>query len=338
MKRILLPLICFFLSVPVFAQMMPDSTVQICAYWQKGEKVEYECTRETTRIEPDGTSSVKDASSEVRIFEVIDATDSSYVLQTSYRDVFDSRLNLKMDISTEIVNKISEACVVQTLTDEFGAPETVLNAEEMAITMEKVVATVVDAVFAKCSDKELKAFSHAGMTKEMFVENYIDLTCNPEFITAACYKDVVPLLTFHGTRLKLSEVYNSVQQYILFDGQQVSGNMKFWVDTDESDSTFVVLRTSAVIDGESFDEALRSATKMALTAASRPSMSESEMNEMLEAVSGMTGSFEEYTATLIHLDTGWPVQYVAERHVRSSDSKGATVEEIVKSDINLKEE
>ena len=36
------------------AQMMPDSTVQVCAYWAKGDHAEYQCKSHVTKELPDG--------------------------------------------------------------------------------------------------------------------------------------------------------------------------------------------------------------------------------------------------------------------------------------------
>ena len=42
MKRFLFAVLSAFLPFLAFGQMMPDSTVQVCAYWQKGVRAVYE--------------------------------------------------------------------------------------------------------------------------------------------------------------------------------------------------------------------------------------------------------------------------------------------------------
>lgn len=43
MKRTVISLFAICASVFAGAQMMPDSTVQIVAYWSKGDKISYDC-------------------------------------------------------------------------------------------------------------------------------------------------------------------------------------------------------------------------------------------------------------------------------------------------------
>ena len=80
MKQRMFAALMAFLPFLASAQMMPDSTVQVCAYWNKGDRAVYECKSTTVKIEQDGTETTSNAASETRIFEVIDETEKSYII------------------------------------------------------------------------------------------------------------------------------------------------------------------------------------------------------------------------------------------------------------------
>ena len=79
------------------AQMMPDSTVQVIAYWDKGEKVMYKVENSTKQIYKSGEEKVLSSSSEKDCFEVVDQTDTSYILRLTMKDVVTSSLDDPLD-------------------------------------------------------------------------------------------------------------------------------------------------------------------------------------------------------------------------------------------------
>lgn len=130
MRRLVTIAILLMSSLVAYAQMMPDSTVQVCAYWEKGDVMEYECTRTSETVNPDGTSMKKTSASEIRVFEVVDETEHSYTLKTTYRDVFSSDVNLALGPAADVYSNLAERIEVYTLTDEFGSVQDVINVDE----------------------------------------------------------------------------------------------------------------------------------------------------------------------------------------------------------------
>ena len=86
MKKLFLSFALALLSLSALAQLMPDGTVQIVAYWKLGNVAPYQFKTRTESVSEKGDTTVTSSSSEVRIFEVIGQTDSTYTLQTTYKD------------------------------------------------------------------------------------------------------------------------------------------------------------------------------------------------------------------------------------------------------------
>jgi len=70
MKKFMTIFVSALLGVAANAQMMPDSTVNICAYWELGDKYEYRCSESSYSVEGTDTTDVEH-SSEIFTIEVI---------------------------------------------------------------------------------------------------------------------------------------------------------------------------------------------------------------------------------------------------------------------------
>jgi hypothetical protein len=338
MKRFLFAVLSAFLPFLAFGQMMPDSTVQVCAYWQKGDRAVYECKSTTVTIDKDGNEKTTQASSETRIFDVIDATEHSFVLQTSYKDVFNS--NMSLGVGADVFSKVAEGIVIKTQTNEFGTVQGLVNVEELTEALKQTIPLSVDAALAR---QDKKALKELGLTREGLIDTYTEQLCRPETITMACLDDVLPLLFYHGTRLSLKDEY-TVKQELHNPFPNTTGtiqvDMHFWVDEEQSDSSFVVIRSFF----EAYDETMmpfirESAVTSALTAAPEH-LSADKVEEEVDrsiAESHTRVSMKQYTATVVHLDSGWTTEWWSKRIVTKTDDDGET-KTVVEREVTLVDE
>ena len=75
MKWFLCALCCLTEGLSVLrAQIMPDSSVQICAYWTPGDKYAYEAREEKFKIDDQGDTTLVYRQSERRVFEILSQT------------------------------------------------------------------------------------------------------------------------------------------------------------------------------------------------------------------------------------------------------------------------
>lgn len=334
MKKLMTAMLGIFLSLSAFAQMMPDSTFQIVAYWDKGDKISYQCTDRTVKKSSNGKEEVQKSSSEVRTFEVIDQTDSTYILRMSYSDVFSSQLSLGM--GADIMAKIAEQEKVDILTNELGTIQDYLNVEEMLDHLVKGIPMILDAVVAKQDKKELKAM---GFDRNQWISQFSAMFSNPDIVVAACNKEVGPLFMYHGTRLDPKEEYVVENEYAnVFGAQGLTTQMHFWIDSELSDSVSVVIRSHAEADTETLLPMMRDATLTAL----RATLSEDQYEEAAAMVlmqfnkDKTTVSFAEDTALEVDLGSGWPVQFVSDRTV-SIQMDGETTDVVSTVSIKYKD-
>lgn len=335
MKHSIFAVLAALLPLSAFGQMMPDSTVQVVAYWQKGDRIVYEFKSTTTSIDKDGKEETAKASSETRIFEVIDETDSSYVLQTTYKDVFSSDMSLS--VGADVINKLGESVVVKTLTNELGTVQELLNVDELTEGMKQMLPLVVDGAV---DDKELKEL---GLTRQELIDNYAEQLCRPETITMTFMEDVAPMLNYHGIRIRTDQEYTVKQQLNNpFPGTSSSMqfDMNFWVDEELTDSTSVVIRSYMKVDNEAMLPFLREFLLGALKTTIPQNLAPEDLEKELNAAiveANMSASLEQYSATEIHLATGWTTQYWSKRIFALNTYDGVTTA-IVENEVSLADE
>lgn len=336
MKKIFLSVISLAACFCASAQMMPDSTVQVVAYWAKGDKISYECKTTEYEIDEAGTKTVKSATSETRVFDVLDADENGYKLRLSYEDVFSpSKIPYLTD---KQMKEINESASLTFKTNQFGMFMEVIDDADAFDSFEKMVVKMCENVW-----NEFKSTLKKATTKEQFISSMKSLLCNKEFIHAALVADFSPLLMFHGARLDTSEVYSFKQPFLnlLNSGGSLEVETKFWVDEKLTDTTSVVLRTDTFIDSEKMapfvKASLMKAAKSSLEIVGQEyneAESTAVVEEEIESTK-METTFEEYTSEQIHLGTGWPICWYSTREVVMSTIQGEKKTVIEKS-VELK--
>lgn len=334
MRKLFTTALGILLSLGAFAQMMPDSTFQVVAYWAKGDKISYDCSSRVVQIQPDSTEVEQLSLSEVRTFEVIDQTDTSYTLRLKHSDI--STTQMAPGLESDVFNAIWQGMNFDIMTDQLGSLQRYVNLDEMMSSAAQSVPAILDEVSSRYKKKELK---DAGYDKDQWVTRFSAMFNNRDMLYTATNKDVVPLFYYHGARLDPKQDYVIEKDYPNVVGAQgLKADMHFWVDEAQSDSVFVVLFSRAEADGESLLPAMRDATLAML----QNSMSPEEFEEAAPSVilqfdkSNMSIAFLEETGIIIDLGSGWPVQFYSETRVTIKAADG-TVSVVTTNEVNYKD-
>ena len=334
MKKFFFALLGSLLSVGLSAQMMPDSTFQVVAYWELGDTLSYTCKNQTIKKGSDGTEHLEDDASEVWNFVVVGQTDSTYTMQMSFSDVVPTS-EVSPGIETEIYRKILERCKIRFVTDECGS---ILEFQDLADSLTEMVNSiprVIDEVSTGYSKKELKKM---GFDKDAFTASYEGVFSSPIVVRAFC-RAPESLLKFHGTRLDPKQEYRFEDE---FDNLMGTGALKnevtFWADPALSDSVSVVIYTASEAGNDKMLPLMQEASLAVL----RSQLPEDQWKQAEEELAlqfyagGIDVKFTEHTGTEVDLYSGWPVQYHLERHVLIKTGEDAN-EVIVTQDVKVKD-
>lgn len=300
MKKFMTIFVSALLGVAANAQMMPDSTVNICAYWELGDKYEYRCSESSYSVEGTDTTDVEH-SSEIFTIEVIAKEKDSYKLSLTSKNQnsSDEIENVLNSISAE--NGGDMPLIISTT--EMGDIIRLENAQEYCDMLVKAIDPIMEEVgkVKEMSEEEKQ------MTKAILVEMFAD----PRVIESMVMDSFGRMLAFHGSRLKIGETY-TVEDVAtsIFPGvdMPVKAISEYTIKSEDTDDYSAVCEicTSAEKGGimDCFKETI-------LQASNVESMSEAERAEFMKQVdmlvAAMDIDYEEVTIIENHLASGWPL-------------------------------
>ena len=306
MRKYRLLIVCLFAGfIPAFAQMMPDSTVQVVAYWNLGDKQHYQVDNVKYKI-VQGDTTVVEKSAEILEFEVVAADE-----KTGYRVKVTTMESQYSDQTKEILNEKwnerFDPSVQYFETDPNGEFLRVLPFEGSDEQLEALAVAVVDALVEK--DPELDRNQFLALVRQLL---------SRESMVTAATGELAPLFMYHGTRLGLDEVYEIEDEVPAIIG---NGTLKmkgrFGVDKEYSDDYSVVLHMVKEADQEQlkpFLQAIIGSTVQAMTA--NPAEVEDASAAIEEVYKNARMSMEDYIYEEVHLGTGWPIEWSFSREIQ----------------------
>lgn len=135
MKWFLCALCCLTEGLSVLrAQIMPDSSVQICAYWTPGDKYAYEAREEKFKIDDRGDTTLVCRQSERRVFEILSQTKNRYKIRLTYGDYMTT--DKEDQLMHDAIASATGPCVVEFETDETGSLLGIANLETLVAQAE----------------------------------------------------------------------------------------------------------------------------------------------------------------------------------------------------------
>lgn len=308
MRKLSLTLFFLGLALTASAQMMPDSTVQVIAYWEVGDKFNFQVeeSKYTVRNGTD-TSSVA-RSAHILTLEVVDATDHSYRLRAKTDDYMNS--DYQRDAMTEEIVQQFGNLPFEFETDEYGVFERILISDR---DIENIYP-VLDAVTEKTA--ELQGLDGDAL---LTMKQLMRTIFTKEKIESMFQEEVSPLLSMHGIRLTPGEMteYESEMPSLIENGDVIATKGVFWADEELTDAYSVVLYNELVADEKELQKYVSSYLEYLVDAVG--DNTGGDARESLTAfMDNAEASLSESMVEEIHLDTGWPLHFVYSRVFRMS--------------------
>ena len=327
MKKLLIALAGFCTGTLCFAQMLPDSTVQVCAYWDKGDVMVYDYT-ETRTSTVNGVTVGTTSASEKHVFEITDATEDSYIVKLSFEDLVNTPL--QTGAFNELAERISENFWFETKTNELGTVQDIANEEKALEACKAMIPVMTDRVLSKYTAQELK---EEGTSREKLIQQFMAGVCTEEFMESLCVKYVIPILLYHGARFNLDQEYTVSQTLMgILGDNNLDVDWKFWAESEECSEDFVLIHSYTEADKEALTPILKELILDSLQEGLTPDeiaelMSDpDELNEGLEElIQSMDASVEQYSVIAIHLGSGYPYRWWLKRVTTLEEDDSTTV-------------
>lgn len=331
MKKIVLLLSLCLSCLCAAAQMMPDSTVQFVAYWNVGDKYQYNFESISKEINAQGDTSILKRTTEIVEFEVVAQTDQSYQVKMTTKESTHS------DPQSQLINKIMMECggniPVLFTTTALGALQSIDNIPELVEAFTKAADPLVQALIREKGLEEVEGFDMQG-----FMQEILKQTADPAIIQNAIVESIGRLFFFHGARLDIDHTYDFEEplNFMIPGVEQLTAKTNFWVDGELTDEYSAVCRTytSADISKETLMSAIGTYANISADHMENSDSLKTAINEAMEkAVSDISLelNWEQYTSTEIHLGTGWPLRHYQDKYVRGGDTDSEYIKEKIES-------
>ena len=257
MKRILLAICGMAATSVLHAQIMPDSTVQICAYWTPGDKYAYNATEEKLKIDEKGDTMLVYRRSERRTFEVLAQTQERYQLRLSYSDY--KSTDEQEQLIHDVIAAVTGAEIVEFTTSETGVLLGLTNLDALVEQAKAAVDPIVEATWKNMAPEERRLLSKKDFRK------YLAHTLgDPSVLINAANDDLGRMFFFHGARLDTTRVYEMDEMFasILGGTDSLQGKTTFWISSSLTDSYSAVCCTYTEV--EDAKKAVSSAVREAM--------------------------------------------------------------------------
>ena len=319
MKKLTFIIIGMLAAAAAYAQAPQDSTVNIVAYWQAGEKYAYEYSAEEYEIVNGDTTEVSYTNS-IQIFEILEETETSYKISVSYQDEYSSD-PLSNALNALIEERYGNPEVI-VITDQTGSLLRIDNVEELRDQIISVLDEVVDLMIKNDEGSEV------AEEQKAFVKDYLkEMFSNLETISSLFAEDIGRVLYFHGCGLELDKEYTGqIEIPSIFPGvdQLIPANLTIWADSEYTDEYSTVCRARTTISVESFRNFLTEYSTRKIKMAGEAGLEEESVQaaiaEVQKAVNALEGSLNEYLTAEIHA-TGWPLTVIYDKvvHINAED-------------------
>lgn len=294
MKKILLLALILLTTISTSAQInMADSTAQVIAYWDKGEKQAYRIITEKFKIKDSDTISKKVSSYDVDI-TVLDSTKNSYTVQWLYSTIKSNEDNNSIQ---KVLNLTSNMKVIFK-TDELGAFVEVVNWKEIRDYIQKST---------KILQNDVKKVPELVQLIKQLEKQF----STKEAIESASIKDIQQFHTFHGANYKLGEILEAnLKVPNIFGLEPFDSHTTVFLDEINEEDANIVMRATQEIDSDQ----LTDATFNYLT----------EMSKTLKVTAPKRSEFvglsnETDVAARIH-SNGWPMFSIQTTKVTADNS------------------
>ena len=317
-KTILLLLGLFGCLFTAFAQMLPDSTVQVVANWKVGDKLQYEYESLDYKINGADTTLTK-SSYEVIELEVVEHNeDNGYRFKATYlvEDYSDSVVRILSNIS----DKYRGNSAYYFETNNLGAFSRALPVEG--------VGEIPEAMLQEVMDSLAKAKPETVIAREPIVA-LLRQIYTPEMMTQSVVTEFSPLFFFHGVKYELDREYSYEEETpALIGNQNIKMDATFWADGEDTDDYSALL----CLYKEANEEQLKPFMISFLMQVIKPMFPDENSEEAKAALDEIFGQSKMEMKDImweeVHLPTGWPLNLVFTRtvHVKAAENESTLLQ------------
>ena len=273
-----------------------DSTVQVVAYWSKGDSYDYLYDYYKYNIQGKDTISWERTIFKINI-TVIDSTDNTYTLQAVY-DTPNAIRSGSDSISRELTSRISRTFGNDTViveTNELGTIKRLVNFDKLRSRYLKAAEMTAEALSAQQGSEAQKdslfRFLKSTLSKQMG-----DTTV----VVSTALEELSFLLYYHGCKMDFDEEYQIEENFpSLLGGAPCKGMRTFWIDEVDPENGSFRIASDAIVNT---DQAIKQFIELI-----QSNLPEEDRRKPIDSSQIPIIMAQDQNDTYIHADTGWPL-------------------------------
>ena len=326
-------------AAAAYAQAPQDSTVNIIARWQVGDKYAYEYSSKECKT-ANGDTTEFAYSNAILIYEILEETETSYKASVTYKDEFssDQMNNMLNDLLAE---RYGDPKIIFT-TDQYGRLQSIDNVQELSDQIVSIIDEMVELMIKNDTEGVLDE------SESDFLKDYLkQMFGNHDTVIKIFAEDIARVLYFHGCALKLDQEYTGqIQVPSIYPGidQPLPAELTIWADSEYTDEHSIVCRSYTTLSNEGFkDVIVNSIINNIKTEGAEAGLSDEDIQaailEVEKSAQNAECNMDEYSTAEIHAATGWPLNIWYDKDVviniedlNQTHSKSWTLKMIIPSD------
>ena len=238
--KILLLCVCMLLPIGVMAQIMKDSTVQVVAYWNKGDAYKYKLYTEEFEVEGNDTI-WGDSSEETFMIEVVDSTENEYVLKYQCLENKQNMVDKDMQALLEPFMKKYEGSPIYFSTTPYGGFKDIVRWDEYQAVIDSIIVDLRSSIgeYFKMQGMDDMSEEDRNMFGLMMEQMFESLKKKETFIMNMEY--IHGPLFYHGGRWEQNREYQGKQMFAspFVPTEQVEGTVTFGINKVDYDLDWV---------------------------------------------------------------------------------------------------
>lgn len=289
MKKLLILALSLLSGVAQCQINSEDNSVQIIAFFDKGEKQTYDFLYEKAKVKGTDTTTTVKVKYKVDI-TVVDSTATSYTIEWKYRDYHIDNA----DLMTKKLLAMYEGLVIRFTTDELGSVTAFENWEEIRDHNKKMMDIVLGDLK---NDKTIRAIMEKFMTREV--------------IESSMTKDIAMFHSFHGIGLSMDEVIEEeIEEESPLGGKPIKSAITLELEQIDVENSDFIVKFYQSFDSSAIGDIMTSVVGEFIDTI--PADVTEKMNE---------ASLEDYLGAQIH-ESGWLITAYYERVITIDDMTG----------------
>lgn len=321
LRSICFPIFAVWAIAAAHAQIMPDSTLQITAYWQEGDRMTYDYMSTECLIE-DGDTLHERRTRATCTFDVVKATPTRYTLRITAADRRDDDPVVQQICDLEQQRGLNMPLVIET--SQHGELLCVVNAAQIVEAAQQLVDIAATDFYGR-----LPAADRDRIPQWEW-RNMLEKWINPPTATTQTMEDLSRIFFFHGSKFRTDGEYERRETLrVPASDAEADAVTTFWADPSKTDNTSAMLHTYSESNAE---KAVRA------VAASRPEALLLGGTVAPEQLADTRIEMESFSGEEIHFATGWPLQTYWSTRLTASPPDGRKVTITVRKQLTRRDD